>query len=200
MIGDDVDLQILGLSYGYPDQYDDLGDIGALSPMVGDIGDIGAMPMRAVRSAAAHKQLARAHSIRRLLPQVPGTPAPGGRFFPFPLLSSAFTATSLATQTFSPTPQHPFKGRRLVYTETRTGATATGLVTILNLAVGTNIQQAATGALPAGAFAPGAYDTDLALDPCGPGVNVSGAVVISALPAMTDRVDFSLAIWGETIA
>jgi hypothetical protein len=196
MIGDELDLQILGLSHY--DDLGDVGDIGALSPMVGDIG---AAPMLAHRMPAqVHKAMARQHAIRRLLPQVPGTPAPGGRFYPFPLLASAFTATSLATQTFSPTPQHPFKGRRLVYTETRTGTTATGLVTILNLAVGTNIQQAATGSLPAGAFAPGAYDTDLALDPCGPGVNISGAVVISALPTMTDRVDFSLAIWGETIA
>jgi hypothetical protein len=211
--GSDADLQILGL---VPGAYDALagmasayGGIGMASGYAGIGRTIGA-PMHPMahmvpHHAAIHPALAHAvtqgiqHPIARLAPSHPGTPQPGGRWWYFPLLASAFTATSGTSLNFAQSPQHYFKGRRWVYVETRTGASATGIVNVFNPAVGTHIQLLQAGASPAAQYAPGAYDTDESIDPCGPGVVISGSLQISAAPTSTDRVDFSFGCKGEAL-
>lgn len=182
---------------GVDGYYDSLGAQAALHPMTA----FQRLPHPAARHPAAMVHpAAMAHPIARIAPSHPGTPQPGMRWLGLPLLNSAFTSTSGTTLPFSVTPQHYFKGRRWVYVETRTGATATGLVTLQNPAVGTHIQLVAAGSQSVAQYAPNAYDTDESLDPCGPGVTLSGNLNITAAPTMTDRVDFNLSIKGETLA
>lgn len=223
--GEDADLQLLGL---IPGAYNSMAGMspypvgavfGAMSPFPmgvdGSYNALAAGPMHAmlphaahpafhrpapVFHPAAHHPAAYAQPIARIAPSHPGTPQPGMRWLSLPLLASAFTAASGTALPFAVTPQHYFKGRRWIYVETRTGATATGLVTLLNPAVGTHIQLVAAGSTSAAQYAPTAFDTDESLDPMGPGVTLSGTLVTSAAPAMTDRIDFNLAIKGETLA
>lgn len=223
--GEEADMHLLGL---VPGQYNALAGamspfpmggmstspVGAVFGVDGYYDALGAQALRPMHPMLAHPAMHRpapvfhhpamahpmAHPIARIAPSHPGTPQPGMRWLGLPLLNSAFTSTSGTALPFGVTPQHYFKGRRWVYVETRTGATATGLVTLANPSVGTHIQLVAAGSTSVAQYAPNAYDTDESLDPCGPGVTIAGTLNISAAPTMTDRIDFNFSIKGETLA
>lgn len=196
---------------------------GALSPVVGyDAGyefagydQTGAPLMRLVQHARpqfappAPRMDVRPHhhgahpgepAVQRVYSKLPGIPSQDAVLIGMPLLASAFTATSGVTLPVNQAPTKGFRPRRLIYVETRTGATATGLVNIVTPTIGSRVQAAASGAFAAAQFAPNAFDCDVKWDDLQPGVPVTANVTISAAPTMTDRVDFSLSCNGESLS
>lgn len=135
----------------------------------------------------------------RIIPSIPGAPAIGVKLQPLGFSAVAFTATSGTALTASTRPQKPFKGRRLVVELARTGATATGLVTITAILIGVNNQLVSTGSVSAGAFAAGAFDCNVELSACSSALDISVNYAISAAPTMTDRVDVGTTLFGETV-
>lgn len=135
----------------------------------------------------------------RIIPSIPGAPAIGVKLQPLGFSAVAFTAASGTALTASTRPQKPFKGRRLVVELARTGATATGLVTITAILIGVNNQLVSTGSVSAGAFAAGAFDCNVELSACSSALDISVNYAISAAPTMTDRVDVGTTLFGETV-
>lgn len=144
-------------------------------------------------------QGAQALPYRRLVPQVPGAPAIGLRLQPMGLGNVTFTATSGLTLPVSSRPQRPFKGKRLIISIARSGATATGLVTITSLDVGTNNQFVSAAPIGADAFAAQAYDTNLELAACTTALDITAVLAISVAPTMTDTVACNATLIGEAI-
>ncbi len=136
---------------------------------------------------------------RRIMPTVPGAPALGFRDLPVGLGASAFTASSGTSLTLSGSPGRPFKGRRLLVDITRTGTSATGLITITAFNIGDVNQLVGRGALLANGFTATAFGVDMQMSACAPALTISMVFAISAAPTMTDRVDFGAQIHGETI-
>jgi hypothetical protein len=181
--------------------FDDLADLDDL-----DLGSLEIGARRARRGRQMVRQRGRAPArrgvsvpARRLIPRVPGVPMPGARLQPLGFGSSAFTAASGTVLALQASPQRPFKGQRLVVDITRTGATATGLVTITRLDVGTANQLVSSGALGAAAFAATAFDVNLQLDPATPGILIVVQFAISVAPGAADRVDFSATMFGTAV-
>lgn len=191
--------------------FDDLADMSDLDDL--DDLDLGSLEIGA-RKARKRRQRARARGAmvpsgggrrggmvpgRRLIPRVPGVPMPGARLQPLGFGASAFLAASGLILTLQAQPQRPFKGQRLVVDITRTGATATGLVTVTRLDIGTTNQLVSSGALAAAAFAATAFDVNLQLDPATPGIIITVQFAISVAPGAADRVDFSATMFGTAI-
>jgi len=170
-----------------------------------DEGDVGAFNFRRAFRSRGGRGYARAVSrrkaayINKLIPRVPGTPTPGARNFPVGFGTFAFVNGGATAVNLIANPQRPIKGARLVVQVNRTGATATGLVTITTLLVGQNNQLVSAQALPAEAFAPGAFQTTLSLDPATPGIDITLGLSISAAPGAGDQVDVSAMLIGDAI-
>lgn len=180
----------------YLEDLADLGDDPGYDDIAGDDDELGA----AVRKAIVRRATVVRKPLSRIMAKIPGVPARGGRLQPLPIGSGVFSVASpLNPQTYSVNSQKPFKGHRLVTSQTRTGATSTGLLTITQLFAGMNPQQASLGALPFEAFNPNAFGINLSLDPLQPGVTFQFQVTISVVPGGTDRVDYSAMIIGETL-
>lgn len=176
--------------------FDDLSDIGD------DLGtlEIGAGGWRRRIQRRRSRGMARRRvPASVLIPSVPGVPMPGLRLQPLGFGASAFTDTSGTILALTARPQRPFKGQRLVVDITRTGPTATGLVTLTRVDVGTQNQLVSSGPLSASAFAATAFDVNLQLDPATPGIDMTLQFAISAAPGVGDRVDFSATIFGTTV-
>jgi len=141
----------------------------------------------------------RAAVPRNLVPRIPGMPERGPRLQPLGMGSTAFTAASGTLLQLTALPQKPFKGQRFIVDLTRTGATATGLVTISRLDVGADNQMPGAGAVSANAFSPLAVDANISLDPATPGVSIIAQFNISAAPAGADRVDIGATLFGTTM-
>ncbi len=151
------------------------------------------------RAARRRAPMGRAIPARQLIPQVPGVPAPAVRLQPLGLGATAFTAASGTLLQLQASPQRPFQGQRLILDITRTGASATGLVTVTRLDVGTDNQLVGAGAISANAFQPTAFDANVRFAPATPGVLITVQLNISAAPAMADRVDIGGTIFGTTV-
>src|SRR5688572_21124042 len=109
----------------------DLDDVGTL-----EIGDVGAgrRPMRRGGRRMTAPRGGRVHA-RSLVSNIPGVSHPGARLQQLGLGATAFTSTSGTLLSLTASPQRPFKGQRLILDLTRTGASATGLVTVNQLNV-----------------------------------------------------------------
>jgi len=177
-----------------PDYFDNLSDIG--DDYLGTL-EMGARRSR--RGLTGRGGAGVRVPARRLIPRVPGVPMPGARLQPLGLGSTAFTAASGTVLSLTARPQRPFLGQRLVIDITRTGVTATGLVTITRLDIGTSNQLVSSGALSAAAFAATAFDVNLQLDPATPGIDITVQFALSVAPTLTDRVDISGTIFGTTV-
>jgi len=177
--------------------FDDLSDVGDDLGTL-DISDVGLRsPFR--NPFSRRKKRRKGYNARKLIPRYPGVPNPGIRLQPLGLGSSAFTAASGTVIALVARPQRPFKGQRLLIDITRTGASATGLVTITRLDVGTGNQLVSSGSLTAGGFAATAFDVNLQLDPAVPGIDITVQFAISVAPAGPDRVDFAGMILGTAL-
>lgn len=135
----------------------------------------------------------------RIMPSIPGAPAIGVKLQPLGFNAITFTATSGLTLPATTRPQKPFKGKRLVADIARTGTTATGLVTITSLTIGVNNQFVSTGPVGAGAFAAGAFDTNVELSACSTALDITVNYAINVAPTMTDTVAIATTLFGETV-
>lgn len=188
--------------------FDDLAD----AEMIDDLADVGALPRgypgmpRGYRGRPAARggygrQLmpAKAMAARRLIPMVPGAPAVGIRLQPLGFPVRTFGAATGTALTATTRPQRPFKGKRLIVDIARTGASATGLVTITQLSVGSVNQWVSSDPVGAGSFAPGAFDANVELAACTAALDISVFYSVSTAPAMTDVIDIGTTLFGETV-
>jgi len=133
-------------------------------------------------------------------PKTPGVPSRGAHLQPLGLGATAFTAASGLLLNLTSRPQRPFKGQRLVIDITRTGATATGLITINRIDVGADNQLIAVGALPAGMYSPTAIDTNVVFDVAVPGIDIVVQLANTVAPGGADRIDCAGAISGTSLS
>lgn len=187
---------------GYDDDYfDDLGALQMGAPFAMPFG--GGRPMAPQRYAQSPQRYAPSPRTvvprQYLIPQNPGVPRPGLKLQPLGLSSISFTATSGTALNMTASPQRPFKAKRLIIDFTRSGATATGLVTVTSINVGTDNQLVGSGPLPAAAFAVTAFDANIEFAPATPGIEVSVGVSITAAPTMTDTIDVAGALFGTSL-
>lgn len=181
---------ICGINY-----FDTLADVGTL-----EIGDyVGARRRSRGGRGRASAPQGRRIPARSLMPQVPGVPMPGARLQPLGLGATAFTATSGTQLQLQASPQRPFKGQRFIVDMTRTGTTATGLVTITRLDVGTSNQLVGSGPISASAFAATAFDANVSLDPATPGIQITAAFNATVAPSSSDRIDIGATVFGTTV-
>jgi hypothetical protein len=133
---------------------------------------------------------------QRLIPDVPGVPAPGLRLQPLGLGSTAFTAASGLLLAIQASPQKPFKPQRLILDITRTGASATGLVTVNRIDIGVDNMLVGSGPLPASMFQNTGVDLNVSFAPATPGINIVVQLACSVAPAGADRVDIAAGMLG----
>jgi hypothetical protein len=132
-------------------------------------------------------------------PVTPGVPDRGGRVQPLGFNNGAFTAAGPAVVTVRARPQRPIRGGRLVADFSRTGASATGLLTLVQLVVATDGQLLSGDPISFAALSPNAFGVGVNLSPAAVGNEITATVAISALPANADRVDFNLTLFGLTV-
>lgn len=132
-------------------------------------------------------------------PHMPGVPDRGGRVQPLGFENGAFTSAGPAVVTVRARPQRPLRGGRLVADFTRTGVTATGLLTLVQLVVATDGQLLSGDPISFAALSPNAFGVGVNLSPAAVGNEIFATVATSALPANQDRIDFNLTLFGLTV-
>lgn len=137
--------------------------------------------------------------IAQLVAPIPGASARGGKVQPLGFNNGTFTATSGTTLTVRARPQRPLRGGRLVGSFARSGATATGLLTLVSLFVGTDGQLLSGDPISFDALAPNAFGVGVNLTPAAVGQEIVAVVNVSAAPTMTDTISFNLTMFGLTI-
>jgi hypothetical protein len=143
--------------------------------------------------------MAQEHPLTAVQPHVPGVAERGGKVQPLGFENGAFVAGGSAVITVRARPQRPIRGGRVVGSYSRTGASATGLLTLVQLVVATDGQLLSGDPISFDSLAPTAFGVGVNLTPASVGNEIFATVAISALPTMTDRVDFNLTIFGLTI-
>jgi hypothetical protein len=194
------------LGYGFPEEYNALAGMmaammGAQRPygrrggaaQYGYRGGYGGHPGYPPHPAAQN------HPVQAINPSLPGVPARGGRVQPLGFENGAFVAGGSAIVTVRARPQRPFRGGRLVGDFTRTGATATGLLTLVSLIVATDGQLLSGDPISFASLSPTSFGVQVDLSPCAVGNEIVAQVAVSALPTMADRIDFNLTAYGHTI-
>ena len=136
---------------------------------------------------------------QRIIPTIPGAPAIGVKLQPLGFSTVTFTATSGTSLVASTRPQKPFKGRRLVVDIARTGATATGLITITAINIGVNNQLVSSGAIGAGAFAATAFDCNVELSACSTALDITVNYSTTLAPTAPDNIAIATTLFGETV-
>jgi hypothetical protein len=180
---------------------DDMGDIGYLE---GYNPELAMMMGRRRRRAKAMRRalrnpMARPMPLSAVQPMMPGVPDRGGRVQPLGFQNGAFTAAGPAVVTVRARPQRPIRGGRLVGDFARTGVTASGLLTLVQLVVATDGQLLSGDPISFAALSPNAFGVGLNLSPAAVGNEIFATVAISALPTGVDRVDFNLTLFGLTV-
>lgn len=184
--------------------WDDLGDVDDIGDdLVGDddFDELGARGRRrrpargrggSIRQKAAAKRQARAAAAAEVLEgsAVAGVPSRQAVVEPLGFTVVTFTAASGTTLQATAQPQKKMKGSRLVIEEVRS-ATATGLVTLSSLKIGTTEVLLSAQPVPAGAFRANAFGVALRLVEAGPGIIITATFVISAAPVMAETVTIS---------
>ncbi len=168
---------------------------GLLSHVLpGPLGDIFAQ-----HPAAHHAPMAQHHPLTAVQPHVPGVAERGGKVQPLGFQNGAFVAGGSSVVTVTARPQRPIRGGRVVGSYSRSGASATGLLTLVQLVVATDGQLLSGDPISFDALAPTAFGVGVNLTPASVGNEIFATIAISALPTGTDRVDFNLTIFGLTI-
>jgi hypothetical protein len=153
------------------------------------------------RVPARRSGAARANALIQRFSPVNGVQQRGLRDLYLGWALFTFSSTSGTILTQLTRPQRPFCPRRIVIDIVRTGASATGLVTISNLQVGDRPQSIgeAGSQVPAAAFGPGAFQTVLNLDRADPGVSIGLSLQITAAPTTTDTVVCAAMLIGHSV-
>lgn len=176
------------------DEDDDLGAVRRGRPRRRRGG--GGLMRRARAAAPTRGQLL----AQRILRGAPGTPIPGERRLPLGFPIAVFTATSGTALTRVTRPQIPISGQRLVVVVARSGATATGLITITDLKIGQRSQLGSADPIPAEAFAPDAVGVALDLDPAQPGIDITVFFQNSLAPTAPDTISVSSMLVNPSVA
>lgn len=134
-----------------------------------------------------------------LVPQIPGVAARGGRVQFLGFSTSMFSATSGTSLTVRATPQRPIRGGRLFGSYSRVGTTATGLLTLSQLIVGTDGQLLSGDAISFDMLAPTSFGAGINLTPAVVGTIIQAQVQVSAAPASSDTIPFNLTIVGPSL-
>lgn len=211
-IGDDVGA-LMGALMGARDfdfaGDDDMGEL--MGALAGYNPELAMMMGKRRKKKKAAKALARYQQQRMrspftqptplsvVQPVTPGVPDRGGRVQPLGFNNGAFTVAGPAVVTVRARPQRPIRGGRLVADFSRTGATATGLLTLVQLVVATDGQLLSGDPISFAALSPNAFGVGVNLSPAAVGNEITATVAISALPAGADRVDFNLTLFGLTV-
>jgi len=165
-----------------------LGALQASNPEV-----LGAIARRAARRSPGATRLA-----QRFAMKAPGVPSPGARRLPLGFDSFTFVNAGVTSFNFDADVQIPFKGRRLIIDVVRTGAAGIA-VRVDDIQVGTRSQLAGQKRISASAFAANAFDVDLGMDPCQPGVKLLIVVSLSAGPGVGDSIVVTPTIIGDAV-
>jgi hypothetical protein len=181
---------------GYNPQLAMMGDMspGGFNYLAGDDGGGGGgggggmVPMGAEQVPLAMVQ-----------PAVPGVSQRGGRVQPLGFTQGRFTSTSDTTLTVFATPQRPIRIGRVVGSYQRIGSTATGLLILSKLVIGTDGQLVSSDGIGFDVLANNAFGVGVNLTPASVGNQCTADVSISDLPASEDSVPFSLSAFGLTI-
>lgn len=128
---------------------------------------------------------------------VPGIPTPGRRVRQLGLSPVTFNATSGALLTMSTVCQKPFSPRRLFIDFSRSGATATGALSLSSAKIGADEQLISSG-VPVTMFGATVQDIDLQWDESAAGLTIALQVLISSVPTGTDTVVVVGALHGVT--
>ena len=151
------------------------------------------------QAQAMQSPLAAPTPLSVVQPNLPGVPDRGGRVQPLGFENGAFTVAGPGVVTIRARPQRPLRGGRLVADFTRTGATATGLLTLVQLVVATDGQLLSGDPISFAALSPNAFGVGVNLSPAAVGNEIFATVATSALPAGADRIDFNLTLFGLTV-
>lgn len=185
-----------------PTYANDLGTLNGDDSMSDDLADIGAALHPAVIRQIAHKaraQGSRSMPLSTMMSKIPGAPDRGLRLQPIGFGTLSFSATSGSSLTFTAAPQRPFRPRRMVIDIARNGATATGLITIAQVLVGTANQLVGSKAISAGAFAPTAFDTNVFFNGSTPGIELEVQLLNSFTPTAPDTIDTNVTMFGDSV-
>lgn len=129
-----------------------------------------------------------------------GAPSRGLNLQPLGLGTVTFNVTSGLILNLTGSPQRMFRGQRLVVDLSRTGTTATGLISVTRIDVGVDNQMVSTQGVPAAMYGATAIDTNVRFDDCGPGISVTVQVTNTVAPGGTDRIDVAGAVQGTTLS
>lgn len=189
------------LGYGFPEEYNALagGAVGWMGAPYGRALPGGYAPGRYPQRGYYGSPAAQMHPVQAINPALPGVPARGGRVQPLGFENGAFVAGGSAVVTVRARPQRPFRGGRLVGSLSRTGASATGLVTLVSLIVATDGQLLSGDPISFDSLSPQSFGVQVDLSPAAVGNEIVAQVAVSVLPTMTDRIDFNLTVYGHTI-
>ena len=149
--------------------------------------------------AAPISPMAQPTPLSVVQPEMPGVPDRGGRVQPLGFENGAFTAAGPAVVTVRARPQRPIRGGRIVGDFTRTGVSATGLLTLVQLVVATDGQLLSGDPISFAALSPNAFGVGVNLSPAAVGNEIFATVATSALPVNNDRIDFNLTLFGLTV-
>lgn len=140
------------------------------------------------------------YPLSYIQPSIPGVPNIGTRGQPVPFTSVTFSATSGTLLQMTGTPLKPFKGRRLQMAYVRTGATATGLLTITQFTIGVNNQLVGVGGLPVDGYLATAFGVELELAPCNAAIPITMSIQLTGTAiTMTDNIVLSGQLIGDTL-
>lgn len=170
--------------------------LGAIDDYLGDDDELGAVAPRMFRRGGLP---AKARQAKRVLAQpMPGVPRPGPRLEPLGFPAFAFTAASGTAISQVTRPQKPFKGGRLVIDIARTGATATGLITVTSMLIGARPVLVNSNPIGAGAFAATAFGVELNLDEAPAALDITLVLATSVAPGGADKIDVAATLLGMT--
>jgi hypothetical protein len=138
--------------------------------------------------------------VQQLVAPIPGASARGTKVQPLGFEPGAFTAGSPTTIIVRAHPERPFRGGRLMSDISRNGASATGLITLSQLLVGTDGQLLSADGIGLGTLAPTAFGAGVNLTPCAVGQTIAATLTYTG-PAIagTDSVQVALTAYGLSI-
>lgn len=137
--------------------------------------------------------------INQLVPAIPGVAQRGGRVQMLGFTNGTFTAASGTAIVVRATPQRPIRGGRVFGSFARVGATATGLLTLSQLIVGTDGQLLSGDPISFDILAPTSFGVGVNLTPAVVGTVIQATVNVSAAPTMTDTIPFNMTIVGPAL-
>lgn len=137
--------------------------------------------------------------IQQLVSAIPGASARGSKVQPLGFTPGTFSVTSGTIITVRARPQRPIRGGRLMGSYARAGTTATGLLTLVSLQVGTDGQLLSGDPISFDALSPNAFGAGVNLTPAAVGQEIVAQVAVSAAPSSTDTIPFNLTLYGLSV-